>query len=78
MVNSYSIPVILEGTKVQIEDKGDLNIGWKTVLLDGRLLEELYEYGKYTTLRTADFLFKGIQSVILNTNNIDEIIQSIN
>lgn len=78
VVNSYSIPVILEGTKVQIEDKGDLNIGWKTVLLDGRLLEELYEYGKYTTLRTADFLFKGIQSVILNTNNIDEIIQSIN
>lgn len=76
-INAYSIPVILEGTKVQIEELGDSDIGWKTVPLYGALLEGLYDYGKYAALRT-ETLFKGTQSVILNTNNIDEIIQSIN
>lgn len=76
-INAYSIPVILEGTKVQIEESGDSDIGGKMVILDGVLLENLYEYVKYAALRTEP-LFKGTQSVILNMNNIDEVIQSLN
>lgn len=72
-INSYSVPLIQDGTLVDIEDDENQI---RKVPLDGGLLEHLFRYKKYQMLRT-EVLFEGTQAAVLTENNFDEIMTKI-
>lgn len=63
------IPLIIEGTKVTYTDKE--NVKHEDEQLCGGLLETLPYYREYQLMQTHD-LFKEIQDVVCNEDNIEE------
>ena len=67
-INRYPIPLIKEGTEVEVE--GEIKG------LDGQLLEVLHTQQKYQNLRTDD-MFKNTQAAVFNDDNIVDILKQL-
>ena len=70
----YSIPIILEGTKVTYTDLNEIK--HENVMLDGALLERLPKFDEYKMLQT-DAIFEGVEAMVFNVDNIDEFLTKI-